>query len=154
MIALVVNGNKHLVDVAPDTPLLWVIREELNLTGTKYGCGEGLCGSCTVLFDGVAVRSCQIPVKNAQGKRITTIEGLPASHPVKKAWLSEEVSQCGWCQPGQIMAATALLREKPKPTEAEIDTAMESNICRCGSYRRIRAAIHAAVATTGKGGGK
>ncbi len=154
MIALVVNGKKHQVDVAPDTPLLWVIREELNLTGTKYGCGEGLCGSCTVLFDGQAVRSCQIPVKNAQGKRITTIEGLPASHPVKKAWLSEEVSQCGWCQPGQVMAATALLREKPKPTEAEIVTAMEGNICRCGSYRRIRAAIHTAAATTGKGGGK
>jgi len=154
MIALVVNGKKHLVDVAPDTPLLWVIREELNLTGTKYGCGEGLCGSCTVLFDGQAVRSCQIPVKDAQGKRITTIEGLPKNHPVKKAWLSEEVSQCGWCQPGQILAATALLREKPKPTEAEIDTAMDGIICRCGSYRRIRAAIHAAADTTGKGGGK
>ena len=154
MIALIVNGKKHLLDVAPDTPLLWVIRESLNLTGTKYGCGEGLCGSCTVLFDGQAVRSCQIPVKDAQGKRITTIEGLPKNHPVKKAWLSEEVSQCGWCQPGQILAATALLREKPKPTEAEIDTAMDGIICRCGSYRRIRAAIHAAADTTGKGGGK
>jgi len=154
MIALIVNGKKHLLDVAPDTPLLWVIRELLNLTGTKYGCGEGLCGSCTVLFDGQAVRSCQIPVKDAQGKRITTIEGLPKNHPVKKAWLSEEVSQCGWCQPGQILAATALLREKPKPTEAEIDTAMDGIICRCGSYRRIRAAIHAAADTTGKGGGK
>jgi len=154
MIALIVNGKKHLLDVAPDTPLLWVIRELLNLTGTKYGCGEGLCGSCTVLFDGQAVRSCQIPVKDAQGKRITTIEGVPKDHPLKKAWLSEEVSQCGWCQPGQVMAAAALLREKPKPTEAEIDTAMDGIICRCGSYRRIRAAIHAAADTTGKGGGK
>ena len=101
MIALVVNGKKHQVDVPPDTPLLWVIREELRLTGTKYGCGEGLCGSCTVLIDGKAERSCQVSVKDAQGKKITTIEGVPNSHPVKKAWLAEEVSQCGWCQPGR-----------------------------------------------------
>ena len=154
MIALIVNGKKHLLDVAPDTPLLWVIRELLNLTGTKYGCGEGLCGSCTVLFDGQAVRSCQIPVKDAQGKRITTIEGVPKDHPLKKAWLSEEVSQCGWCQPGQVMAAAALLREKPKPTDGEIDTAMEGIICRCGTYKRIRSAIHTAAALSGKGGGK
>ena len=152
MIALVVNGKKHQVDVAPDTPLLWVIREKLGLTGTKYGCGEGICGSCTVLIDGKAERSCQIPVKDAQGKKITTIEGLP-NHPVKKAWLAEEVSQCGWCQPGQIMSAVSLLREKPQPTDADIDMAMEGNICRCGTYQRIRSAIHLA-AGSGKGGSR
>jgi isoquinoline 1-oxidoreductase subunit alpha len=154
MITLIVNGKKHLVDVAPDTPLLWVIREELRLTGTKYGCGEGLCGSCTVLIDGKAERSCQIPVKDAHEKKITTIEGVPKNHPVKKAWLAEEVSQCGWCQPGQIISAVALLKEKPKPSDADIDTAMEGNICRCGTYQRIRIAIHSAAATPGKGGGK
>ena len=154
MIALVVNGKKHQVDVPPDTPLLWVIREELRLTGTKYGCGEGLCGSCTVLIDGKAERSCQVSVKDSQGKKITTIEGVPNSHPVKKAWLAEEVSQCGWCQPGQIISAVALLKEKPKPTDADIDTAMEGNICRCGTYQRIRTAIHTAAATPGKGGGR
>jgi isoquinoline 1-oxidoreductase alpha subunit len=153
MITLLVNGIKHIVDVAPDTPLLWVIREELHLTGTKYGCGEGLCGSCTVHVDGKAKRSCQVRVEDAQGKRITTIEGLPEGHPVKKAWLIEEVSQCGWCQPGQIMSATALLQEKPKPIDADIDTAMEGNICRCGTYRRIRAAIQTAAAMVEKGGG-
>lgn len=153
MIALVVNGKKHLVDVAPDTPLLWVIREQLNLTGTKYGCGEGVCGSCTVLIDGKAERSCQIPVKDARGKKITTIEGL-SNHPVKKAWLAEEVSQCGWCQPGQIMSAVSLLKEKPQPTDADIDNAMEGNLCRCGTYRRIRSAIHAAAEMTGKGGAR
>jgi isoquinoline 1-oxidoreductase alpha subunit len=154
MIALVVNGRKHLVDVAPGTPLLWVIREELHLTGTKYGCGEGLCGSCTVHIDGKAERSCQVRVEDAQGKRITTIEGIPKSHPVKKAWLVEEVSQCGWCQPGQIMSAVALLREKPKPSDADIDIVMEGNICRCGTYRRIRAAVHTAAVMAGKGGEK
>jgi aerobic-type carbon monoxide dehydrogenase small subunit (CoxS/CutS family) len=153
MIALVVNGKKHLVDIAPDTPLLWVIREELRLTGTKYGCGEGFCGSCTVLIDGKAERSCQIQVKDAQGKKITTIEGV-SSHPVKKAWLAEEVSQCGWCQPGQIMSAVSLLKEKPQPSDADIDSAMEGNICRCGTYQRIRSAIHAAAAMTGKGGAR
>jgi len=153
MITLVVNGKKHLVDVAPDTPLLWVIREKLGLSGTKYGCGEGLCGSCTVLIDGKPERSCLIPVKDAQGKRITTIEGV-SNHPVKKAWLSEEVSQCGWCQPGQIISAVALLTEKPKPSDADIDSAMEGIICRCGTYKRIRAAIHTAAALSGKGGGR
>ena len=153
MITLVVNGKKHLVDVAPDTPLLWVIRENLGLAGTKYGCGEGICGSCTVLIDGKAERSCLIPVKDAQGKRITTIEGV-SNHPVKKAWLSEEVSQCGWCQPGQIISAVALLTEKPKPSDADIDSAMEGIICRCGTYKRIRAAIHTAAALSGKGGGR
>ena len=153
MITLVVNGKKHLVDVEPDTPLLWVIREKLGLSGTKYGCGEGLCGSCTVLIDGKPERSCLIPVKDAQGKRITTIEGV-SNHPVKKAWLSEEVSQCGWCQPGQIISAVALLTEKPKPSDADIDSAMEGIICRCGTYKRIRAAIHTAAALSGKGGGR
>jgi isoquinoline 1-oxidoreductase subunit alpha len=151
MIALVVNGKKRLVDVAPDTPLLWVIRENLALTGTKYGCGEGICGSCTVLIDGKAERSCITPVGQVQGKRITTIEGVAKGDPVKKAWLSQEVSQCGWCQPGQILQAVSLLKEKPNPTDADIDTAMEGNLCRCGTYQRIRAAIHVA-AGSGKGG--
>jgi isoquinoline 1-oxidoreductase alpha subunit len=154
MIVLVVNGRKLKVDVAPDTPLLWAIREKLHLTGTKYGCGEGLCGSCTVHIDGKAERSCQVLVKDAQGKRITTIEGLPESHPVKRAWIGEEVSQCGWCQPGQIMSAVALLREKPNPSDEEIDEAMEGNICRCGTYKRIRAAVHSAAEMAGIGGSK
>jgi isoquinoline 1-oxidoreductase subunit alpha len=151
MIALVVNGKKHLVDVAPDTPLLWVLRDELKLTGTKYGCGEGICGSCTVLINGKAERSCVTPIGQVQGKRITTIEGLPKGDPVKKAWLSQEVSQCGWCQPGQILQAVSLLKEKPDPTDADIDAAMDGNLCRCGTYQRIRAAIHVA-AGSGKGG--
>ena len=151
MIALVVNGRKHLVDVAPDTPLLWVIREELHLYGTKYGCGEGLCGACTVHIDGKAERSCMVQAGDVQGKSITTIEGLAKAHPVKKAWLAEEVSQCGWCQPGQMMSAAALLRENLQPTDLDIGTAMEGNICRCGTYRRIRAAIHTAASMAGKG---
>ena len=150
MIPLIVNGRKHQVDVEPDTPLLWVLREELKLTGTKYGCGEGICGSCTVLIDGKAERSCVTSVGQVKGKRITTIEGLK-EHPVKKAWLSEEVSQCGWCQPGQILQAVSLLKEKPNPTDADIDSAMEGNLCRCGTYQRIRSAIHMA-AGSGKGG--
>jgi isoquinoline 1-oxidoreductase alpha subunit len=154
MISLTVNGKKHMVDVDPDTPLLWVIRERLDLTGTKYGCGLGLCGSCTVHIDGKAERSCQVPVKDAQGKKITTIEGLPKDHPVKKAWLAEEVSQCGWCQPGQVMAAAALLKDKPKPSDTDIDNAMDMNICRCGTYKRIRLAIHTAAKEGGKGGRK
>ena len=151
MIPLIVNGKKHQVDVEPDTPLLWVLREELKLTGTKYGCGEGVCGSCTVLIDGKAERSCVTPVGQVKGKRITTIEGLPKDNPVKKAWLSQEVSQCGWCQPGQILQAVSLLKEKPNPTDADIDSAMEGNLCRCGTYQRIRSAIHVA-AGSGKGG--
>ncbi|HEY6838213.1 MAG TPA: (2Fe-2S)-binding protein [Geobacteraceae bacterium] len=151
MFVLTVNDKKHEVDVAPDTPLLWVIREKLQLTGTKYGCGEGLCGACTVHIDGKAERSCQIQVQNAQGKKITTIEAIPAGHPVKKAWLEEEVSQCGWCQPGQIMSAIALIEEKRKPSDADIDAAMEGNICRCGTYQRIRNAIHKAGHGMGKG---
>ncbi len=152
MIAFTVNGKRRQVNVPPDTPLLWVIREQLGLTGTKYGCGEGLCGACTVLLDGKAVQSCQVQVKDAQGKRIVTIEGIPASHPVKQAWIADDVPQCGWCQPGQIVTAVALLHEKPHPTDAEIDDAMAVNICRCGTYQRIRRAIHRAAGETGKGG--
>ncbi len=154
MISLDVNGKKYAVDVELDTPLVWVIREKLQLTGTKFGCGEGLCGACTVHVDGRAERSCQIPVKDAQGKKIVTIEGIATSHPVKRAWLAEDVSQCGWCQPGQIMSATALLREKPQPSDADIDAAMTGNICRCGTYLRIRRAIHTAATGAGKGGAK
>ena len=151
MIALDVNGRKYRVDVAPDTPLLWVIREQLKITGTKYGCGKGLCGACTVHIDGKPERSCQIPVKDAEGKRIVTIEGIPATHPVKQAWVADDVTQCGWCQPGQIMSAVALLHEKPQPTDSDIDGAMNGNICRCGTYQRIRHAIHTAAAAAGKG---
>jgi isoquinoline 1-oxidoreductase subunit alpha len=146
MISLNVNGQQHEVDVEGDTPLLWVIREQLGLTGTKYGCGIAACGACTVHMDGEAIRSCSFPVSAAVGTRITTIEGLSAgrSHPVQKAWIAEQVPQCGYCQSGMIMAAAALLREKPKPTDADIDDAI-TNICRCGTYQRIRAAIHAAA---------
>ena len=154
MIALHVNGKKYTVDVPPDKPLLWVLRENLKLTGTKYGCGEGLCGACTVHVNGKAERSCLIPVKDAVGKRIVTIEGLTKNHPVKKAWLAEEVSQCGWCQPGQVMAAVALLKEKPHPTDADIDARMSGNLCRCGTYQRIRSAIHRAAGEGRKGGRK
>src|SRR5512143_3435925 len=118
MIVFTVNGKEQRLDVSPDTPLLWVIREKLQLTGTKFGCGEGLCGACTVHIDGRAERSCQVPVKDVAGKRIVTIEGIPEKHPVKQAWLAEEVSQCGYCQPGQIMSAVALLQEKPQPSDS------------------------------------
>jgi aerobic-type carbon monoxide dehydrogenase small subunit (CoxS/CutS family) len=145
MITLEVNGMEQKVSATPDTPLLWVLRDELKLTGTKYGCGEGLCGACTVHIDGEASRSCITPVEEAAGKKIVTIEGLPEKHPVKRAWLTEEVSQCGYCQPGQIMAATALLQGKPQPTDADINTEMADNLCRCGTYQRIRKAIHTAA---------
>ena len=154
MISLVVNGQKHTVDVDPNTPLLWVIRENLNLTGTKYGCGIALCGACTVHIDGKAERSCQTPVKDAEGKKITTIEGIPEDHPVKKAWISNDVPQCGYCQPGQIMSVVALLNEKPKPSDGDIDDFMSGNICRCGTYQRIRSAIHLASTMMAKGGAK
>ena len=154
MVVLNVNGKKHRVNVPPDKPLLWVLRENLGLTGTKFGCGEGLCGACTVHIDGKAQRSCITPVKDAVGKRIVTIEGLAKNHPVKRAWLAEEVSQCGWCQPGQVMSAAALLKEKPHPTDADIDAGMSGNICRCGTYQRIRSAIHQAAVGGGKGGKK
>ena len=137
-----VNGSERKVSVAPEMPLLWVLRDMLELTGTKFGCGAGLCGACTVHVDGTAVRSCSTPVQQVAGKSVTTIEGLSANgpHPLQQAWIAEDVPQCGYCQPGQIMAATALLAEKPKPTAADIDAAM-TNICRCATYTRIRAAI-------------
>ena len=154
MVSLEVNGKKHTVDVDPDTPLLWVLRDHLHLMGTKYGCGRALCGACTVHIDGKAERSCVTPVGSVQGKKITTIEGLPETHPVKQAWLAEEVSQCGWCQPGQIITAAALLAEKPMPADSEIDEAMAGNLCRCGTYQRIRRAVRRAAGTPAKGGGK
>ena len=147
MISLTINGKTHNVDVEPDTPLLWVIRENVGLTGTKYGCGIAQCGACTVHLDGVATRSCSFPVSEAAGKQITTIEGLAEDgnlHKVQKAWLDHDVPQCGYCQTGLIMAAAALLKEKPKPTDADID-ANVTNICRCGTYVQVRAAIHAAA---------
>lgn len=147
MIDLTVNGKNVQVVAETDTPLLWVLREELHLTGTKFGCGAGLCGACTVHLDGNAVRSCQIPVSAVAGKKITTIEGLSAAgdHPVQRAWIEEQVPQCGYCQPGQIMSAAALLVSHPKPSDADIDSAMAGNICRCGTYQRIRKAIHRAA---------
>jgi isoquinoline 1-oxidoreductase alpha subunit len=153
MISLTINGKARSVDVAPDTPLLWVLRDTVGLTGTKFGCGAGLCGACIVHLDGEPVRSCQLPVSSAQGKKIITIEGLSAdgSHKVQRAWISEQVPQCGYCQSGQIMAAAALLTKKAKPTDADIDAAMAGNICRCGTYQRVRRAIHVAAGQA-KGG--
>jgi isoquinoline 1-oxidoreductase alpha subunit len=145
MFKLKVNGKEHTVDAEPDTPLLWVIREQVGLTGTKYGCGVAQCGACSVHINGEVTRSCQVPISSLKGD-VVTIEGLSAdgrSHPIQKAWLEHDVPQCGYCQSGQIMAAAALLKEKPKPTDADINDAM-TNICRCGTYPRIRAAIHAA----------
>jgi aerobic-type carbon monoxide dehydrogenase small subunit (CoxS/CutS family) len=144
MISLEINDKSYQVDVAPDVPLLWVIRERLRLTGTKYGCGIGMCGSCTVHIDGKAQRSCQTPVGEAQGRKITTIEGLPENHPVKKAWAQEQVPQCGYCQSGQIMQAAALLAEDPHPSEEKILHAMDGNLCRCGTYPKIKNAIRLA----------
>lgn len=151
MITFQVNGTSQAVDLEEDTPLLWVLRDHLKLTGTKFGCGEGLCGACTVLIDGSPERSCQISLAEVRDKKVTTIEGIPEGHPLKKAWLAEEVSQCGYCQPGQIVNAVGLLSSKPNPSDAEIDSAMSGNLCRCGTYVRIRRAIHAA---SGKGGKK
>ncbi|MDO8477224.1 MAG: (2Fe-2S)-binding protein [Candidatus Rokubacteria bacterium] len=145
--ALIVNGKTCQIDASPDMPLLWAIREQVGLTGTKFGCGAAHCGACTVHVDGKAVRSCNVSVLEATGKRITTIEGLSdrTDHPVQKAWIEIDVPQCGYCQSGQIMSAAALLAEKPSPTDADIDRAMSGNICRCGTYTRIRAAIHRAA---------
>ena len=147
MIKLTVNNKYYTLDVDPAMPLLWVLREKLLLTGTKYGCGRGLCGSCNVLIDGEVIRSCAMAVSYADGAKITTIEGLASSkkHPVIKAWLEEDVPQCGYCQPGQIISAVALLEENPHPTDADIDHAMSDNICRCGTYSRIKCAIHRAI---------
>ncbi len=147
MVALSVNGQSHEVDVEPDTPLLWVLRDTIGLTGTKYGCGIGQCGACTVHLAGVPTRSCRLPIAAVGNRAVTTIEALAANgelHPVQQAWLEHDVPQCGYCQSGMIMAVVALLRDKPKPTDAEIDATI-TNICRCGTYQRIRAAIHAAA---------
>jgi len=154
MLKLKVNGKEHQVDVSPETPLLWVLRETLGLTGTKYGCGMALCGACTVHLDGDAVRSCVTLMSRVAGKDVTTIEGLSddLSHPLQQAWVAEDVPQCGYCQSGQIMAAAVLLRENPKPTDADIDDSMTGNICRCGTYQRIRRAIHLAAELQAKGG--
>ena len=146
-ITLFVNGENYIVEADRQMPLLWALRDLLGLTGTKFSCGAGLCGSCTVLIDGVATRSCVLPVERTEGKNILTIEGLSAdaSHPLQKAWIEERVTQCGYCQAGQILTAVALLEENPNPTDAEIDTAMMDTLCRCGTYQRIRAAIHRAA---------
>jgi isoquinoline 1-oxidoreductase subunit alpha len=147
MARLTVNGQSHTVDADPDTPLLWVLRDHVGLTGTKFGCGIAQCGACTVHMDGMAVRSCSVPVSLADGKQITTIEGLAQNgtlHKVQKAWIEHDVPQCGYCQSGMIMAVAALLKEKPKPTDADIDREI-TNICRCGTYQQVRAAIHSAA---------
>lgn len=150
---LQVNGKTHEVDVLPDTPLLWVLRDELNLVGTKFGCGMAQCGACTVHLDGAPLRSCSFPVSSLGQGKVTTIEGLSENgdHPVQQAWMEVDVPQCGYCQAGQIMTATALLRNNPNPTDADIDNVMSGHICRCGTYKRIRQAIHLAAE---KGGNK
>jgi isoquinoline 1-oxidoreductase alpha subunit len=147
MISLTVNGERHELDIEPETPLLWVLRDEIGLTGTKYGCGIGQCGACTVQIDGKAVRSCSLPVGSVEAS-VLTIEGISkdGSHPVQKAWIAEDVPQCGYCQTGQIMAAIAFLKDHPKPSDAEIDAEL-TGICRCGTYPRLRAAIHRAAAS-------
>lgn len=149
-----VNGTMHIVEVTADTPLLWVLRERLSLTGTKFGCGTGQCGACVVHLDGAPVNACVVPVAEVMGKPIITIEGLSPSgdHPVQRAWLAAQVPQCGYCQSGQIMAAVALLQRHPKPSDAQIDAAMDRVLCRCGTYQRIRTAIHQAarVARSGR----
>ena len=155
MVQLNINGRSHNVDVEPDTPLLWAIREQVGLTGTKYGCGVAQCGACSIHLNGELVRSCTLPVSAVKpGDKIVTIEGLSrdSSHPVQKAWAAIDVPQCGYCQSGQIMAAVALLKKKPKPTDQDIDEAM-TNICRCGTYNRVRQAIHAAAAGKKEGAG-
>lgn len=146
-VTLNVNGRDYTIDVLPDTPLLWAIRDDIGLTGTKYGCGIAQCGACTVHVDGEAVRSCVLPVTAVAGKAIATIEGLSddRSHPVQRAWIDEDVPQCGYCQSGQIMSAVALLAREPDPSDEDIDAAMAGNICRCGTYQRIRRAIHRAA---------
>jgi isoquinoline 1-oxidoreductase alpha subunit len=146
--SLLINGKSVAVQAAPDTPLLWVLRDELHLTGAKYGCGIAQCGACTVHLDGKAARSCVTPISALSGVQVTTIEGLEGRHVVQEAWIRADVPQCGYCQSGQIMSATALLAEKPKPTDADIDEAMSGNICRCGCYQRVRAAIKDAAGMT------
>ena len=153
-LSLNVNGVEHRVEADPEMPLLWALRDLVGLTGTKYGCGQALCGSCTVHLDGEAVRSCTTPVSAAVGRKVTTIEGLAAQgdHPLQKAWVELGVPQCGFCQPGQIMSAAALLNEKAQPSDAEIDAALYGNLCRCGVYQRIKAAVHRAAELQAKGG--
>ena len=154
--SLRVNGGEKKINVAPETPLLWVLRDTLELTGTKYGCGAGLCGACTVHVEGAATRSCSIPVSQVAGKSITTIEGLGAKglHVLQQAWIAEEVPQCGYCQTGQIMTAVALLAKTPNPSDEQITQAMNGNLCRCGTYERIRKAIHrASASSTASSGG-
>jgi isoquinoline 1-oxidoreductase alpha subunit len=150
MFELTVNNQQHTVDVDPDTPLLWVVREQLNLVGTKFGCGIAQCGACTVHLDGIAIRSCVTPVAAVAGRKITTIEGIAESaealHPVQLAWIDEQVPQCGYCQSGQIMSALALLENNPTPSDSDIDNAMSGNVCRCGMYGRIKSAIKKASA--------
>jgi aerobic-type carbon monoxide dehydrogenase small subunit (CoxS/CutS family) len=154
MITFMVNGKEQTVEVIPGTPLLWVLRDNLGLTGTKFGCGMAQCGACTVHLDGNAIRSCVTPVEAVSGKKVTTIEGLSpdTSHPLQKAWIAQEVPQCGYCQSGQIMVAAALLAQNPNPTDADIDEAMSGNICRCGTYQRIRSAIRQAAKMMKEGG--
>ena len=144
---LKINGQNKVVDVDPNTPMLWVLRDHLDLVGTKYGCGIAQCGACTIHLDGMAMRSCQLPVSAVADKKITTIEGLSdnGTHPVQKAWIEHDVPQCGYCQAGQIMSAAALLKDNPNPTDEDIDIAMNGNICRCGTYTRIKAAIKTAA---------
>jgi len=146
-ITVTINGRRQTVDVEPETPILWVLRDALGMTGTKFGCGVALCGACTVHLDGQPIRSCSTPVSQAADRRITTIEGLSrdGNHPLQRAWIAEDVPQCGYCQSGQLMSAAALLAENPNPTDADIDTAMSGNVCRCGTYNRIRRAIHRAA---------
>ena len=147
---LKINGKTHQVDVDPSTPILWVLRDHLNLVGTKYGCGIAQCGTCTIHLDGVAMRACILPVKSVEGKKITTIEGLSekGDHPVQKAWLAHDVPQCGYCQTGQIMSAAALLKDNSNPSDEDIDLAMNGNICRCGTYTRIKEAIKTAASNS------
>jgi isoquinoline 1-oxidoreductase alpha subunit len=148
MPSLTVNGTTHAIDSSPDTPLLWVLRDHLGLTGTKYGCGQGQCGACVVHLDGRPVRACQTPLARASGAAVTTIEGLSADggHPLQRAWIAEDVAQCGYCQAGMLMTAAALLAASPRPNDAAIDDAMSGQLCRCGTYQRIRRAIHRAAA--------
>ena len=156
MVSISVNGKHFDLDVDPSTPLLWVIRRNLGFTGTKYGCGMAQCGACTIHIDGEAVRSCVAPISRAAGKSVTTIEGLSPdlSHPLQRAWIEEDVPQCGYCQSGQLMSAAVLLRENPQPTDDDIDQAMTGNICRCGTSPRIRKAIHRAAEMAAKGGAR
>lgn len=147
LIKLTINNQAHAVDIDPDMPLLWVIRDVIGLTGTKFGCGISQCGACTIHLNGSPIRSCSFPASAAVGQKITTIEGISkdGDHPIQKAWIEHQVPQCGYCQSGQIMSAVALLKQTPKPTDSDIDAAMQGNICRCGTYNRIRQAIHSAA---------